>query len=155
MRLNKSGTRDLACACETTKQTMESEFMALLRDQQGRPVLSSKSCDGTPYVCCETSEYQIGLEHACQDQRKGCIRVSGKAPVCEGIGAQWALNVCFIPGGSTIATWQKDRGNGCCLSKRLADPSPGRTHWDCNRALLHGPHGLLISDQILQAAAPL
>ena len=53
-----------------------------------------------PYVCCETSEYQIGLEHACQDQRKGNIRVSGKAPVCEGIGTQWTSNMCFIPRGN-------------------------------------------------------
>ena len=46
--LNKTGMRDLACACEAATQAMESEYMALLHDQKGRAVLSSKSCDGSP-----------------------------------------------------------------------------------------------------------
>ena len=46
--LSKAGSKELAVACEAAKEVVELRFQEVLVSAQGRPLLTSKSCDGAP-----------------------------------------------------------------------------------------------------------
>eukprot|EP00974_Lingulodinium_polyedra_P086442 8374881-Lingulodinium_polyedra.AAC.1 len=46
--LTKQGSHDLSVACEAAKKVMGIRFNDLLKQSAGMPLLTSKSCDGTP-----------------------------------------------------------------------------------------------------------
>lgn len=55
----KEGSKELAIACEAAKETLEQQYITLLHQHQGRPKLSSKSCDGTPMSVFQREASQL------------------------------------------------------------------------------------------------
>ena len=50
---------ELGVACECAKETLRRGAAGLVRDAGGRPLLSSKSCDGTPLTVVRNDSYRM------------------------------------------------------------------------------------------------
>eukprot|EP00974_Lingulodinium_polyedra_P096693 9372728-Lingulodinium_polyedra.AAC.1 len=46
--LQPQGMREMKVQCEAAKATLRCAFLDLVHQHQGQPLLTSKSCDGTP-----------------------------------------------------------------------------------------------------------
>eukprot|EP00974_Lingulodinium_polyedra_P058127 5598267-Lingulodinium_polyedra.AAC.1 len=57
--LTPHGDRDLAVACESAKDVLARAFDEILQRNQGSPLLTSKSCDGTPMNTVERTRVTL------------------------------------------------------------------------------------------------
>ena len=58
--LSRDDVRDLEIGCEATKKVLLSKAQALVAGAHGMPVLTSKSCDGTPLNVTHESRVRLG-----------------------------------------------------------------------------------------------
>ena len=66
--ISKHGEQAMSVACEAAKEVLSRSFDAILHRNQGSPLLTSKSCDGTPLNTVERSRLKLPSGRVIQTQ---------------------------------------------------------------------------------------
>ena len=93
--LEKNEERDLAVACEALKEVLSRRVRCIVRDNLGLPMLSSKSCDGTPLsVACSFRTSLPSGKTITTKGRKGCeFLVCNQFVRCKLPTGEWSTSV--------------------------------------------------------------
>ena len=127
-------------ACEVSKEVLLRGAKRLVADSGGRPMVTSKSADGTPITVVHRNTYQLpqGKQvrksgHACKEflVQNQFLRVN-MGP--DGVGDEGAA-----ARANSSDPWQVCAGFALCKQSELGHFAAARPHRLCGRALLLGP----------------
>eukprot|EP00974_Lingulodinium_polyedra_P039673 3806691-Lingulodinium_polyedra.AAC.1 len=126
--LDSQGRRDLDVACEAAKATLNVAFLDLVQKNQGIPLMTSRSCDGTPINVVQRASSKLPSGKV--------VAWSGRASAEYLVKVQWAR--CLHADGSHQTAVAFSEAQALTWGKKVHCIIPACTkHWRTFRSLGH------------------